>query len=65
MKLQKKIIVNKPEEILADEKFLSMAASLIDGNATITNLITKQIIYKKETGFNFRFLFSFLLVYML
>lgn len=42
-------IVNKPEEILADEKFLSMAASLIDGNATIINLVTKQIIYKKSS----------------
>lgn len=42
-------IVNKPDEILADEKVLSMAASLIDGNATITNLTTKQLIYKKSS----------------
>lgn len=49
------LIVNKPEEILADEKFLSMAASLIDGNATIMNLITKQIIYKKSSLGSFVF----------
>lgn len=42
-------IVNKPEEILADEKFLSMAASLIDGNATIASLSSKQLIYKKSS----------------
>lgn len=42
-------IVNKPEEILADEKFLALAASLVDGNTTITNLITKQLIYKKSS----------------
>lgn len=42
-------IVNKPEEILADEKSLTLAASLIDGNATITDLIAKQLIYKKSS----------------
>lgn len=42
-------IVNKPEEILADDRFLTMAASLIDGNATITDLIAKQLIYKKSS----------------
>jgi hypothetical protein len=40
-------IVNKPEEILADEKNLSLAASSIDGNASIATLISKQLIYKK------------------
>lgn len=43
------LIVNKPEEILANEKFLSMAASLIDGNATIISLYNKQLIYKKSS----------------
>lgn len=42
-------IVNKPEEILADERFLTLAASLIDGNATIADLISKQLIYKKSS----------------
>lgn len=42
-------IVNKPEEISADEKTLALAASLIDGNATITDLIAKQLIYKKSS----------------
>lgn len=42
-------IVNKPEEIAADEKFLSLAASLIDGNTTIANLISRQLIYKKSS----------------
>lgn len=43
------LIVNKPEEILADEKFLSMAAPLIDGNAIIISLYNKQLIYKKSS----------------
>jgi hypothetical protein len=42
-------IVNKPEEILANEKNLSLAASLIDGNATIATLSSKQLIYKKSS----------------
>lgn len=42
-------IVNKPEEVLADEKSLAMAASLIDGNATIADLTDKKLIYKKSS----------------
>ena len=42
-------IVNKPEEILADEKFLTLAGSLIDGNSTIISLVNKQLIYKKSS----------------
>ena len=43
------LIVNKPEEISADERFLAMGASLIDGNATIADLMSKQLIYKKSS----------------
>lgn len=42
-------IVNKNEEILANEKNLSLAASLIDGNTTINSLINKNLIYKKSS----------------
>ncbi|MFT4142831.1 MAG: hypothetical protein QM644_00140 [Mobilitalea sp.] len=42
-------IVNKNDEIPANEKYLSLAASLADGNTTINALVEKQIIYKKSS----------------
>ena len=42
-------IVNKPEEIFANEKFLSLAANLVDGNATIAGLTARNLIYKKSS----------------
>lgn len=41
-------IVNKNDEIPANEKYLSLAASLIDGNKTIDDLVKRRIIYKKD-----------------
>lgn len=42
-------IVNKGEELPANENYLSLAASLIDGNETIRTLSEKQLIYKKSS----------------
>ena len=42
-------IVNKPEELSADEKYLSLAALLVDGNSTISELVDRQLIYKKSS----------------
>lgn len=42
------LIVNKKEELPANEKYLSLAATLIDGNETIKELSERQLIYKKS-----------------
>lgn len=43
------LIVNKGEELPATEKYLSLAAALIDGNTTIKSLSQKKLIYKKSS----------------
>jgi len=43
------LIVNKGEELPAIEKYLALAAALIDGNATIKSLTDKELIYKKSS----------------
>ena len=42
-------IVNKGDELPANEKYLNLAAALIDGNETLNALIEKQLIYKKSS----------------
>lgn len=45
-------IVNKEEELPANEKYLIMASNVLDGDAVIEQLINKKLIYKKgSTGF--------------
>lgn len=43
------LIVNKNDEIPANEKYLSLAASLPDVAVTINELVNRQIIYKKSS----------------
>lgn len=42
-------IVNKVDEIPADERYLALAASLVDSSSTIESLVSRQIIYKKSS----------------
>lgn len=42
-------IVNKGDELPANEKYIALAAVLIDGNETLNSLIEKKLIYKKSS----------------
>lgn len=43
------LIVNQGDEMPANEKCLTLAATLIDGNETLDSLIDKKLIYKKSS----------------
>lgn len=44
------LIINKEDELPANDKYLSLAVSLIDSNKTIDELVKNQIIYKKGSS---------------
>ena len=43
------LIVNKDEEISADDKCLGMSVNAVDAALAISDLVSKQLIYKKNS----------------